>query len=75
MIAKIRLISPVLFTAGDALNGAVLSCDQWVMSGEVDVSADRAKCLERDGYADIVSIGNAPVVWPSCCAGGDHDHD
>lgn len=74
MITKIKLISPVLFSTGEFLNGAELSAPTWVMSGEADVPDARASQLERDGYADIVSVDSAAVVWPSCCSGGDHDH-
>lgn len=74
MTTKIKLIVPVLFAAGEYLNGSELSGAKWLMDGEVDVPDERAAELERDGYADIVSINGAAIVWPSCCAGGDHDH-
>ena len=74
MTTKIKLISPVLFTAGEFLNGAELAASTWVMTGEAEVADERASELERDGYADIVAVDGAAVVWPSCCAGGDHDH-
>ncbi len=44
------------------------------MTGEAEVADERASELDRDGYADIVSVDGAAVVWPSCCSGGDHDH-
>lgn len=72
--AKIKIISPVLFAAGEYLNGATLSAPAWVMRGEADVSAEKAAELERTGYVDIVSRGGVVEVWPSCCAGGPHDH-
>jgi len=74
MTTKIKLISPILFSAGELLNGAELSAPTWVIGGEVDVTDARAAELERDGYADIVSVDGATVVWPSCCSGGEHDH-
>lgn len=74
MTTKIKLISPVLFSAGEFLNGAELAASTWVMTGEAEVADERASELERDGYADIVAVDGAAVVWPSCCAGGSHDH-
>lgn len=74
MTTKIKLISPVLFSAGEFLNGAELAASTWVMSGDAGVTADRAAELERDGYADIVAVDGTQNVWPSCCSGGDHDH-
>jgi len=73
MATKIKIISPVLFAAGEPLDGAVLLASKWVMAGEALVADDRATSLERDGYADILSRDGAAVTWASCCAGG-HAH-
>ncbi len=74
MTTKIKIISPVLFAAGESLDGEMLSASKWIMQGEAIVADDRATTLERDGYADIVSRDGEAVTWPSCCAGSSHDH-
>lgn len=74
MSTKIKLIAPVLFSAGENLDGVELHAPRWVMSGEAEVADARALELERDGYADIVSINGSPAMWPSCCADSGHSH-
>lgn len=71
--AQIKVTAPVYFAAGETLNGVALAAPQWVRSGAASVATEKAQALERDGYADILSVDGAPAVWPSCCSGG-HDH-
>ena len=71
--AKVSVTAPVYFAAGDWLDGSVLAAPQWVRSGVIEVSAERAADFSANGYADIVSVDGDPVTWGACC-GGDHDH-
>lgn len=71
--AQIRVSAPVLFVAGDYLNGATLTAPQWVRSGLAEVDASKAEALERQGYADIISREGQASVWGPCC-GGAHEH-
>ena len=71
--AKINILAPVHFAAGEIVDGVALAAPRWAMSGDVEVTASRAQELERGGYAEIVAIGGESVVWPSCCS-GCHDH-
>lgn len=72
-IAQIKVTAPVYFAAGETLNGMALKAPQWVNSGVATVDTEKARRLERDGYADILSVDGAAVVWSSCCSGA-HDH-
>jgi hypothetical protein len=68
--AQIKISAPVYFAAGEHLNGATLVAPAWVRSGDATVELEKAQALERDGFADIVSIDGAANVWGACC--GDH---
>ena len=71
--AQIIISAPVRFEAGEFLNGATLTAQQWVRSGPATVSVERAEALERVGYADIVSKDGARYTWAPCCD-GSHGH-
>ena len=74
MTTQIKLSAPVYFAAGETLNGQTLAAAQWVRDGTASVSYEKAQALERDGFADILSIDGAPFLWAACCASGSHDH-
>lgn len=71
--AEIHVSAPVYFSVGEFLNGRNLEAPEWVKSGRAIVSADKARALSQDGYADILSIDGRPYVWGACCS-GDHNH-
>lgn len=56
MIAKIKIISPILIS------------NVWLKDGEHDIDLDIAKQEELKGNLDIISIDGKPVVWGSCCS-------
>lgn len=71
--AQIKISAPVYFAAGEHLNGATLTAPEWVRIGGATVEIQKAQALERDGFADIVSIDGEANVWGACCDGA-HDH-
>ena len=71
--AQIKISAPVYFAAGEHLNGTTLAAPAWVRGGGATVEIQKAQALERDGFADIVSIDGEANVWGACCDGA-HDH-
>jgi hypothetical protein len=58
MTTKIKLISPVLFSAGEFLNGAELAASTWVMTGEAEMAL--RLCGRRAALAATTII---PCRW------------